>query len=127
MHKVFVFVLFLIPVAWAQADDLRSLENLERERARLLQTALDPQMDNVKRQQQLQHQTRTMVDLERMVLRDDRLIGVKDPMVVRAFKHYDLTFLSHAAVEAKLNIVDFWLQSQGLTTDRVRAATVGFR
>ena len=127
MHKVLVLILFLIPAVWAQADDLRSLENLERERARLLQTALDPQLDNVKRQQQLQHQTRTMVDLERMVLRDDRLIGVKDPMVVRAFKHYDLTFLSHAAVEAKLNIVDFWLQSQGLTTDRVRAATVGFR
>lgn len=127
MYKAYVLILLLLPAAWVQADDLRSLENLERERARLIATALDPQMNNVKRQQQLQLQSRTMVDLERMVLRDDRLIGVKAPTVVRAFKHYDLTFLSHASVEAKQHIVDFWLQQQGLTTERVRSAAVGFR
>ncbi|MDY6920331.1 MAG: hypothetical protein SV765_08965 [Pseudomonadota bacterium] len=110
-----------------EASDLRSLENLERERARLLQTALATDLGMTQRQQRLEAQSRYLVDLERMVLRDDRLLGVNVPLVSRAFGNYDLTFLSHSALESNRHIVDYWLEQQGLTTAQIRQARVGQR
>jgi len=128
MYKMILIIsLALASIPFAQAADLRSLENLERERARMLSLALSHDMESVQREQRLKAMLRTLVDLERMVLRDDRLLGVADPKVRRAFKHYELTFVSHASMEAQQQVVDFWLEQQGLSTDRILSAKAGLR
>ena len=104
-----------------------SLENMERERAILIDAFLDPGVSPAERGQRV-HTARTrLIDLERMVLRDDSLVGRNTPTVKRAFDNYDLTFLVHAAIEKDMAISDSWLEQVGLTTQALMAATKGRR
>jgi hypothetical protein len=113
--------------AWAGDDNIRTLQNLERERARLLQVVMSPNMDSVRRADKVKWMSHRIIDLERMVIRDDRILGMNNPAVQRAFADYSMTFLSHASIEANLHIVDFWLDQQGISTDSVLGAKVGLR
>ncbi len=83
-----------------------SLENLERERAILIEAMLDPALETAARQGRLESEQRRLVDLERMVLRDDTLKGKSTPTVRKAYSNYDLTFLVHASVEKKVSLID---------------------
>jgi hypothetical protein len=65
-----------------------------------------------------------LIDLERMVLRDDKLKGRNTPTVRRAFENYDLTFLLHAATEKNLTITDNWLAELGITTQNIMSAQI---
>lgn len=124
------FVVGMALIAFASTtwgDELGSLKNMERERSRLIDAALDVNITPLERQAEIQRLGFAMVDLERMVLRDDRLIGMLNPAVRRAFNNYDLTFISHASKEANRHIIDFWLMQQGLTTESVLGARVGLR
>src|SRR6185436_11625444 len=66
---------------FAMAD---SLDNLERERALMIEALLDPSLAPADRQQRLDSEQRRLVDLERMVLRDDALKGKTTPTVRKA-------------------------------------------
>ena len=104
-----------------------TLESLERERAIVIDTMLDPELSPQVRQARIATATLRLVDLERMVLRDDRLTGRNIPMVRRAFGNYDLTFMASAAGERNLTVIDNWLTQLGLTTQRLMAADVRSR
>ena len=56
--------------AWAG-----TLETLERERAGLVATFLDGSLTPAQRSQKVEKSTRRLIDLERMALRDDSLVG----------------------------------------------------
>lgn len=101
------------------------LENLERERAVLLSTLLDPALDPESRQARTNPALRRLVDLERMVLRDPR--AATGTLAARAFADYDLTFLAHASAERGVAPVDLWLDRIGLSSSRLLAARVGRR
>lgn len=99
-----------------------SLENMERERAILIDAFLDPGVSPAERGQRV-HTARTrLIDLERMVLRDDSLVGRNTPTVKRAFDNYDLTFLVHAATEKNLTVMDHWLEQLDLTAQSLTIA-----
>jgi len=108
----------------ASAD---SLENLERERAILVETMLNPELSPAERQQRIEAEKRRLVDLERMVLRDDALKGKNTPVVRKAFSNYDLTFLVHASVEKKVSLMDNWLEQVGISTQTLMSARKGMR
>lgn len=108
----------------AKAD---SLENLERERAILLEAMLNPDLSPAERQQRLETEKRRLVDLERMVLRDDALKGKNTAVVRKAFANYDLTFMVHAATEKKLSLMDNWMEQVGLSTQSLMSARKGMR
>jgi hypothetical protein len=108
----------------ASAD---SLENLERERAILIESMLNPELSPAERQQRIEAEKRRLVDLERMVLRDDALKGKNTPVVRKAFANYDLTFLVHASTEKKLSLMDNWLEQVGVSTQTLMAARKGMR
>ena len=107
-------------VAVAGVARAGSLENMERERAHMLQTLLDPSLEAAERQEKVANIKHRLVDLERMVLRDDDLRGKNTPVVRTAFKDYDRTFLVHAAVEAETTILDHWLKQVGVSSHAVR-------
>ena len=117
-------LLSLSSLAQAQSS---TLTNLERERSALLDTITAEQLSPGQRANQVAQSQRRLQDLERMVIRDDRLLGSKDPMVKKAFNSYDTTFLVHASAEAKQYVVDFWLAQLQLDNEQVMSSRKGRR
>lgn len=117
----------LAVVLAAGAADAGTLENMERERALLIESMLDPSLGPAERQARSEAGQRRLVDLERMALRDDSLKGRNTPAVRRAFANYDLTFLVHAGIEKKMSLGDLWLEQVGVSTQSLMAAKKGFR
>jgi hypothetical protein len=113
-----------IPLGTASAT---SLDNLERERASLLSKFLDPSLVAGDRQRLIEPTRRRLVDLERMVLRDDSLMAKPNATARRAFENYDLTFLVHASAEKKATILEVWLREVGVSTSTTLSARVGRR
>lgn len=103
------------------------LENLERERAHLILTLLDPAIDVDTRYTEANRTRRRLVDLERIALRDPTVRTDTRPVARRAFADYDLTFLAHASIEKQLAPLDLWLERVGITTARLMAARAGRR
>ena len=116
-----------LSVATAQTAHAGSLENMERERAILLETLLSGDMDIAERQSRVDMARRRLVDLERMVLRDKTLIDKNTPAVRAAFENYDLSFLAHASVEKNRGLADHWLSEIGLSTQTLMNARMGRR
>ncbi len=108
--------------AWAG-----TLETLERERAGLVATFLDGSLTPAQRSQKVEKSTRRLIDLERMALRDDSLVGRNTPTVQKAFANYELTFLAHASAENGTSAVEVWMREMGLSTNSLMNARVGRR
>jgi hypothetical protein len=102
-----------------------TLENMERERASLIDTLLSPELSIEQRQQRAQTTRRRLVDLERMVLRDESLTGKDTPVVRTAFANYDLTFLVHASTEKEKLVIDHWLTQLDITTSTLMNSRMG--
>lgn len=115
---------YISAVASAQAG---SLENLERERAILIDTMLSGDLAVKERLTRIETTGARLVDLERIVLRDKSLTGKNTSLVQAAFQNYDLTFLAHASVEKDRSITDHWLNSVGLSTSTLMNARIGRR
>ncbi|WP_158966437.1 hypothetical protein [Paraglaciecola sp. L3A3] len=109
------------------ANSLRSLENLERERAALINTQLNSKLDLNQRQQKVQTIYRRLVDMERMVLRDDRVTANSSQLAQNAFNKYELTFLVHSSAEKKLPPMSHWMSELQLTSDAILATKAGYR
>ena len=109
------------------AANIHSIESLERERASLISMMVDEQYDANTRHQHIKRFYRRLTDIERMVLRDERLVGNNDATVKRAFSNYDLTFLVHASAEAKRDITDHWLEQAGLSSATLMSSKAGRR
>lgn len=119
-----VLGLGLVFATGARAD---TIETLERERAQVIEALLSPDLEPAARQAELGRALPRLVDLERLVLRDDSLRGRNTRDVARAFADYDLTFLAHASAEHRRSVIDTWLSRIGLTTEAVMAAEMGRR
>ncbi len=114
-------------VTFAGTAGAGTLENLERERAILLDALLSADLTAEKRQEKvLMSQTR-LIDLERMVMRDKSLGGKNTPAVRAAFDNYDLTFLVHASVEHNNALLDHWMDQVGVSTQSLMNTTMGRR
>jgi hypothetical protein len=114
----------ILPLANAKAG---SLENLERERAMLMQAMLSADLSPKERQGKVTLSRNRLIDLERMVLRDKKLVGHNTPAVRAAFENYDLTFLVHASVERDRAILDHWMNQIGVSTESLMNARMGRR
>ena len=101
-----------------------TLENLERERAMVIETILNPELSANDRFAKITSSKSRLIDLERMVLRDNSLKGRNTPTVRKAFNNYDLTFMVHAAAEKNVSLIDLWLEQLGLTSQSVMSASV---
>ncbi len=104
-----------------------TLENMERERAIMIETMLSGDIGNNQRQGRLDIARTRLLDLERMVLRDKSLLGKNQPLVRAAFDNYDLTFVVHASVENNRSLADHWLSEIGLSTQAIMNARSGRR
>lgn len=108
----------------AEADTLASLE---RERAHLVAVLTDPGLEPGLRQQKIDTIAGRLRDLERLVLRDDGLLGRATPEVRQAFARYELTFLLHAAAERGVSLAELWFGEVGLSSESLGTTRVGWR
>ena len=99
-----------------------NVENMERERAIMMTTLVDPDLTPEERAAKTETSMRRLVDLERLVLRDQTIDGKASPVITRAFKNYELTFIVHASSEKRMAVVDTWLEQVGITTQSLMAA-----
>ena len=132
--KRFITITSAVAIFWltsfsaaAQSDALFSLKNLERERASLLATLTDASMSTEQRHKKQQSSYRRMADIERMVLRDDRVANSDKFLVQQAFANYDLTFLVHASAEHKVQPLTLWLNTLGINANSIEQSTAGYR
>jgi hypothetical protein len=126
LESTLLFLAFLsVGTVSSPAVEAGTLENMERERAIMLETLLSPELDVTKRQKQVTVGQRRLVDMERMVLRDTSLKGQNTPTVRTAFNNYDLTFLMHASTEKDKLLIDHWLEQVGITTSALMSTRVG--
>ncbi len=117
----------LILAAAVQPARAGTLENMERERAMLLETLLSADMTVEEKQKHIRLSRTRLIDLERMVLRDKSLTGRNTPRVRAAFENYDLTFLIHASTEKNRSLLDHWLAEIGVSTQTLMNARAGRR
>ncbi|OUR90656.1 hypothetical protein A9Q81_19115 [Gammaproteobacteria bacterium 42_54_T18] len=122
----FGMTLFVSSITLLHAES-RTLSNLERERSSLMEIVVQEEFSPIERKRKIALSQRRLMDMERMVIRDDRLLGANDPMVKKAFDHYETTFLVHASVEANQHIVDFWLQQLNLDSQSILESKRGRR
>ena len=104
-----------------------TLENMERERAIAIDTMLSADLSPLEREEQVAVTRTRLVDLERMVMRDESLKGKSTPAVRNAFENYDLSFLAHASVERNRTMIDHWLEQVGISTNTLMSARLGRR
>lgn len=122
-HKAISIALLIANAGAAASAQAGSIQNMERERAIMLQTMLDPNMTHEERHSKSTISQRRLIDLERIVLRDKSLVGRNTPIVNRIFSNYDTTFLVHASAEKNLNVTDHWFEQMGLSTKSLMAAS----
>lgn len=108
-------------------DNILSLSNLERERASLISDMLNPALDFEERLTRINNRQRQLTDMERMVIRDERLLASKQHIVKRAFDSYELTFLVHAGAEDKKSASAQWLEQVKFSSTAVMRASAGYR
>ncbi len=108
-------------------NSLFTLENLERQRAVLLNNLTTKQLNAYQREQETKHLIKRLVDLERMVLRDDRIAASNSIMAKKAFQNYELTFLVHAGSESKKSPMAHWLYSLKITDESIAKSSSGAR
>ena len=105
----------------ANANALFTLENLERDRAALLENLSSTTLTVHQREQKTNSIVRRLTDIERMVLRDDRIAASNSVMAKKAFENYELTFLVHAGSESKKSPMVHWLSELNITTNSIKA------
>jgi hypothetical protein len=128
MLMVFLPTSFSVSANSVKYDkDLFSLKNLERERAALIATFLDNNLSLEQKHAKLMQQQRQLADVERMVLRDERLLSHQSNMVKRAFNDYETTFLVHAGAETELNAMNQWLLRVNVSNQSIFETTAGYR
>ena len=125
--RAFTALIVAALVTIGSAASAGSLEILERERALVLETLLDPTLTPAERQESLATVRLSLVDLERMVVRDESLRGRNTPVVRRAFADYELTFLAHTSAEANTTLLDIWLARLGIGSEALAVARRGWR
>ena len=108
-------------------NELFTLKNLERERATLISDFLNINLDSQKKHKRLLQRQRQLADMERMVLRDERLLMTQSSMVKNAFRDYDKTFLVHAGAENDVNAMTQWLNVVNVTNESVLNAKAVYR
>ncbi|MEC7489954.1 MAG: hypothetical protein VYA17_10245 [Pseudomonadota bacterium] len=125
--KIFAMAIVITVFPALGGANAGTLENMERERAIMLNTLFSTEGTDAQRTQKLKISRERLIDMERMVIRDKSLVGKNTPAVRAAFENYDLTFLVHASLENNRSIMDHWLKEIGVSTETLMAARLGRR
>jgi len=117
--KIKIMLTMLLLLNFLNPALATSIENMERTRAALISVMLDANMNADKKQNKLKSFKLRLLDSERIVINDKKIIQNPDRYTIRAFEEYELSFLVHASIENNIDISDHWFNQMGLTTSNL--------
>lgn len=114
----------LLSLSFVQPSYAGPIDNLERERSRVLSHILNKDISISERKQLIKKSKMRLLDLERMVINDRNISNNPDYNTRKAFDNFELTFLVHTSLEREKSISITWLESIGLTTNNLMSTRV---
>jgi hypothetical protein len=117
--KIKIMLTILLLFTFLNPALATSIENMERTRAVLISIMLDANMNADKKQNKLKNYKLKLLDSERIVINDKKIIQKPDRYTIKAFEEFELSFLVHASIENNLDISDHWFNQMGLTTSNL--------
>ena len=117
--KIKIMLTILLLFTFLNPALATSIENMERTRAALISIMLDANMNADKKQNKLISFKLRLLDSERIVINDKKIIQKPDRYTIKAFEEFELSFLVHASIENNLDISDHWFNQMGLTTSNL--------
>ena len=117
--KIKIMLTMLLLLNFLNPALATSIENMERTRAALISVMLDANMNVDKKQNKLKSFKLRLLDSERIVINDKKIIQNPNRYTIRAFEEFELSFLVHASIENNLDISDHWFNQMGLTTSNL--------
>jgi len=119
MKKIAMFTLILL-TTFLNPALANSIDNMERTRASLITTILDPNLDADNKQNKLLDLKLKLLDKERMVINDKKIIQNPSRYTIKAFEEFELSFLVHASIEKKIDITSHWFNEVGFTSSSLK-------
>ena len=119
MKKIAMFTLILLTTFFNPAI-ASSIDNMERTRASLITTILDPNLEADNKQNKLLDLKLKLLDKERMVINDKKIIQNPSRYTIKAFEEFELSFLVHASIEKKVDITSHWFNEVGFTSSSLQ-------
>ncbi len=119
MKKISMFTLLLL-TTFLNPTLASSIDNMERTRASLITTILDPNLDADNKQSKLLDLKLKLLDKERMVINDKKIIQNPSRNTIKAFEEFELSFLVHASIEKKVDITSHWFNEVGFTSSSLQ-------
>lgn len=117
--KIKIMLTMLLLLNFLNPALATSIENMERTRAALISVMLDANMNPDKKQNKIKNFKLRLLDSERIVINDKKIIQNPNRYTIRAFEEFELSFLVHASIENNLDISDHWFNQMGLTTSNL--------
>ncbi len=114
----------LLSLSFIQPTLAGPIDNLERERSRVLGHILNKDISIIERKQLIKKSKMRLLDLERIVINDKNINNNPDYNTRKAFDNFELTFLVHTSLEREKPISITWLESIGLTTNNLMSTRV---
>ena len=118
MKKIAMFTLILL-TTFLNPAIANSIDNMERTRASLITTILDPNLEADNKQNKLLDLKLKLLDKERMVINDKKIIQNPSRHTIKAFEEFELSFLVHASIEKKVDITSHWFNEVGFTSSNL--------
>lgn len=119
MKKIAMFTLILL-TTFLNPALANSIDNMERTRATLITTILDPNLAADNKQNKLLDLKLKLLDKERMVINDKKIIQNPSRYTIKAFEEFELSFLVHASIEKKVDITSHWFNEVGFTSSSLK-------
>ena len=119
MKKIAMFTIILL-TTFLNPALANSIDNMERTRATLITTILDPNLAADNKQNKLLDLKLKLLDKERMVINDKKIIQNPSRYTIKAFEEFELSFLVHASIEKKVDITSHWFNEVGFTSSSLK-------
>ena len=119
MKKITMFTLILL-TTFLNPALANSIDNMERTRASLITTILDPNLEADNKQNKLLDLKLKLLDKERIVINDKKIIQNPSRYTIKAFEEFELSFLVHASIEKKVDITSHWFNEVGFTSSGLK-------
>jgi hypothetical protein len=96
-----------------------SIENMERTRASFIKVMLDSNLNLEKKELELKNLKLKLLDKERIVINDKKIIQNPSRYTIKAFEEFELSFLVHASIDNNIDVPSHWFNEIGMTTSNL--------
>lgn len=114
-----IMLTLMIMISMFSVAEAKTIENLERVRAKTLETMFDKTITIKQRIENIQKFKMKLLEMEKIVLNDNTLSKNPSNYTIKAFENFNSTFLVHSSLEKDKPITVNWLEEIGFTSENL--------